>query len=493
MSRTVAVVEIPSIGELDRQSGQLSQQLARALKRAIQRGELKAGDRLPSTRVLAAALGLSRGTVTLAYEQLIAEGFFQAERGAGTRVASDLTLPDKSPADRLRDSAPPPLPARAQRFARAAGQISPMPAVPFAVSVPAGDTLPDDIWRRIGNRIRARGPGAPSGYGEPAGAPELREAIAEYVRKSRSVRCHAGQVIITSGTQQGLYLATQVLLEEEDKAWVEDPAYPGITSIFECHGRQQQMVRVPVDDAGLDVAEGIARCAEARAVFVTPSHQYPLGMPLSMARRSMLINWAKEHRAWIVEDDYDSELRYGGHPFPALQGLAPEQVIYLGTFSKILFPSLRMGYAVVPEGMVDAWRGARMLMDRHPPNADQYVLAHFMREGHLDRHIRRIRSMYAEKRSVLIAAIARSIPADLASVQPGDQGMHLLLWLRQDLDDRQVVRRALASGVSVRAISHMYADASRRPGLILGLGGFTGDAMEQAVRWLAAAIIAEAG
>ncbi|RRQ73002.1 DNA-binding protein, partial [Streptomyces griseofuscus] len=158
---------------------------------------------MPSTRVLAAALGLSRGTVTLAYEQLIAEGFFQAERGAGTRVASDLTLPDKSPNDRLRDSAIPPLSARAQRYARAAGQISPMPAVPFAVSVPAGDTLPDDIWRRIGNRIRARGPGAPSGYGEPAGAPELREAIAEYVRKSRSVRCHAGQVIITSGTQQG--------------------------------------------------------------------------------------------------------------------------------------------------------------------------------------------------------------------------------------------------------------------------------------------------
>lgn len=476
MPRKAKIVEIPAIGTLDRQGGQLGLQLAKALKKAIQRGELKAGDFLPSTRTLAGALGLARGTVIEAFEQLTAEGFFEAERGSGTRVAAQLAESDilrPTTAGEGEESDAPPLSARAERYAHAGSRITTLPAVPFAVSVPAGPTLPDDIWRRIGNRIRAKGPGAPSGYNPPAGALPLREAIAEYVRKSRSVHCSAQQVIITAGTQQGLYLSTQVLLDDNDRAWVEDPAYHGITSIFESTGRQRQMIRVPVDHEGLDVQRGIELFAPASAAFVTPSHQYPLGMPMSMARRMALIEWSKAQKSWIVEDDYDSELRYEGHPFPSLQGLAPQRVVYLGTFSKIMFPSLRLGYVVVPEKLVDAYCGARILIDRHAPTADQYVLASFMAEGHLDRHIRRMRTVYAEKRAVMITAIEQAVDPQLAWLQPGDQGMHMVLWLNARLCDRQVVSEAIEAGVSVRAVSPMFSPHLARPGLILGLGGFS--------------------
>ncbi|MCC3731474.1 PLP-dependent aminotransferase family protein [Rouxiella badensis] len=489
MPRKAKTIDIPAIGELNRQAGQLSLQLARALKKAIQRGELKAGDPLPSTRTLASSLRLARGTVIEAFEQLIAEGFFEAVRGSGTRVANELSELSSPVTPRGKDlEQPPALSAQAERYALAGGKIKLLEPVPFAVSVPAGSTLPDDIWRRLGNRIRAKGPGAPSGYASPAGALPLREAIAEYVRKSRSVHCTPEQVIIAAGTQQGLYLSSQVLLDAGEKVWVEDPAYHGITSIFETTGRQAQMIRVPLDVEGLNVTRGIELCADAKAAFVTPSHQYPVGMPMSMARRLALIDWAKANRSWIVEDDYDTELRYAGHPFPSLQGLSPERVIYLGTFSKILFPSLRLGYVVVPEPLVDAYLGARMLIDRHPPSADQYVLASFMAEGHLDRHIRRMRGVYAEKREVLINAVIRHMAPELAVLQPGDQGMHMVLWLHKGIRDVEVVQYAIAAGVSVRAVSPMYSAGNERSGLILGLGGFTDEAIIGAVKKLAAII-----
>ncbi|CAI0855904.1 PLP-dependent aminotransferase family protein [Serratia grimesii] len=471
MPRTAKTVEVPAIGELDRQAGQLSLQLAQALRAAINKGELKAGDLLPSTRVLASALQLARGTVLAAFEQLTAEGFLEAQPGSGTRVA--LSLHRQPPAQLTpADMCDIPLSNQAQALAQFASQLRPLPPVPFTVSVPINDTAPDDVWRRLGNRIRARGPGAPAGYGEPLGVLALRKAVCEYVRKSRSVLCTPEQVIITSGTQQGLYLATQILLDAGDTAWVEDPAYHGITAIFNSVFRDRIMARVPVDAEGIDVTAAKKIAPQARAAFVTPSHQYPLCMPMSMTRRLELLAWAKENRAWIVEDDYDSEMRYSGHPFPSLQGLDPARVVYLGTFSKILFPSLRLGYAIVPKPLVDAFCGARVLMDRHPPSADQHVLASFMAQGHLDRHIRRMRGVYAEKRRVLTDAINAHISPDLATLHPSDQGMHMLLWLKAGLDDRQVVRRAAEAGVAVSALSPMYASDSGKNGLILGLGGY---------------------
>lgn len=480
-------MELPSIGALDRSAGQLGRQLTQALRDAIRAGELRPGERLPSTRHLAKSLGLARGTVSEAFEQLIAEGFLEAHSRAGTRVASTLTgaRPGGTGQDKRTAPAAPFRPGKsATAFAAISQQFSPLPPVPFAVSVPTGPAAPDDAWRRLGNRIRARGPGAPSGYDDPQGVPDLREAIADYVRRARSVHCSAAQVIITSGTQQGLYIACQVLLDDEDLAWVEDPAYRGITGILESMGRAHRMVRVPVDDAGIDVEAGIAMARHARAAFVTPSHQYPLGMPMSMGRRGALLAWARENDACIVEDDYDSELRYAGHPFPSLQGLAPDRVVYLGTFSKVLFPSLRLGYAIVPDALVPAFRGARALMDRHSPSADQHVLAAFVAEGHLERHIRRIRAVYADRRAQLIAMLERWVPKELGWLQPGDQGMHLVLWLAEGIDDARVASRALEAGVAVRAVSPMYSAGNERPGLVLGLGGFSDEQMERAVRQL---------
>ncbi|MEX3965760.1 PLP-dependent aminotransferase family protein [Paraburkholderia sp. EG286B] len=490
MPRTAQAAEMPSFGTLDREAGNLSRQVAEALREAVRKGDLRPADALPSTRALAASLHVARGTVVEAYEQLIAEGFLESKAGAGTRVALALAEPPpaREPRAASAQAAQAGLPERAEAFARIGREFKPLPPVPFAISVPTGMTAPGDVWRRLGNRLRARGPASPTGYADPQGALALREAIADYVRKSRSVRCEADQVIVTSGTQQGLFLASQVLLGPRDQAWVENPAYRGVTAILESLPYRDAMVRVPVDAEGLDVEAGIRLAPKARAAFVTPSHQYPLGMPLSMARRAALFAWARSAHAWVVEDDYDSELRYEGYPFPALQGLAPDRVVYLGTFSKILFPSLRLGYVVVPPNLVDAFCGARVLMDRHPPTADQHVLAAFMTEGHLERHVRKVRNVYAEQRLGLIETLEALLPRELAWIEPGDQGMHLVLWLAARLDDRRIVRLAADEGIAVRPASPMFAAGTERPGLILGFGGFSSAQMKEAARRLAAVI-----
>lgn len=495
MPRRRQATELPFIGSLDRAQGQLGRQLTVVLRAAIRAGELKPGEALPSTRHLASSLGISRGLVTDAFEQLIAEGFLEAQPGSCTKVSTTLSqfpaATSRPPVNRAKGRRT--LPPRAAAFAEVARQFAPLPSVPFAVSVPVGPTAPDDTWRRLGNRTRGLRCAAPSGYDDPQGVSALRTAIAEYVRKSRSVHCTPDQVIVTAGTQQGLYLACQVLLEPTDRVWVEDPAYRGITGILEAMGAEERTVRVPVDDAGIDVDFGVRVAEDARAAFVTPSHQYPLGMPLSMARRTALITWARSHDSWIVEDDYDSELRYVGHPFPSLQGLAPDRAIYLGTFSKILFPSLRLGYVIVPEHLVPSFCGARSLMDRHPPSADQHSLAAFIAEGHLDRHIRRVRLVYADRRMHLIDIIDRTIPRELAWLQPGDQGMHLVLWLTASISDEVVTEKAMEAGVSVRAVSPMYAGNRGRQGLILGLGGYSNEQMERSVKKLAVIIAEQAG
>lgn len=486
MSRTAHNPKIPSLGELDRSAGGLGRQLAQKLREAVKNGALKPGESLPSTRTLAASLGVARGTVVEAFEQLIAEGFLESSPGVGTYIAHSLANLKTRPKKRRAASLPAqPAPLAAQPFNTVAAQFQPLPSAPFAVSIPLGAAAPGPIWRRLGNRLRAHGQGAPGGYGDPQGALPLREAIAEYVRRSRSVRCEAEQVIVTTGTQQGLFLACLVLMGRQDFAWVENPAYPGITAILNTIGSPERMVRVPVDEEGLDVAAGIRLQADARLAFVTPSHQYPLGMPMSMARRNALLAWARDRSAWIVEDDYDSEFRYSGHPFPSLQGLDPERVVYLGTFSKVLFPSLRLGYAIVPPQLVQAFCGARVLLDRHPPSADQHVLASFISEGHLERHIRRMRGIYTQCRNHLFEIVREVLPSDLASLQPSDQGMHSVLWLASPVDDVVVAQRAMKEGVAVRPVSPMYHAGQGPSGLILGLSAFSPEQMKEAAQKLA--------
>lgn len=472
-------IEIPSLAAIEWVKGLVGRQLAQALRDAISNGELKPGERLPSTRALADSLGLARATITGAFDQLRAEGYIEAQVGAGSRVTTALTGlpgPDLTPPAHASGGAR--VPPRARELAKVAALLAAQPSMPFSIAVPVDAAAPDDQWRRTGNRVRASKAGAPAGYTDPRGVQELRSAITEYLRKARAVRCTPEQVVITSGTQQGLYLAARVLLSPDDVAWIENPAYPGLTAVM--RDLRVRTHRVAVDSQGLNVEAAMKAAPDAQAAFVTPSHQYPIGMPLSMPRRRRLLEWARQRKSWIVEDDYDSELRYAGHPFPSLQGLDPTQVVYLGTLSKIMFPSLRLGYVVAPANLVDAFAGARAIIDRGSPTADQHVLAAFMREGLFEAHIRRIRGVYAERREVLIEAVTRELSSWI-ELQPSDQGMHLVVWLKRDLDDVAVAQAALQAGISVRPISPMY-ERSGRSGLMLGFGGFPPDELNRAVQ-----------
>lgn len=487
MARRRGIVSIPSLRTVDRQAGPLGQQLAQALRRAISNGELAPGERLPSTRALATSLHMARGTVVAAFDQLQAEGYLEA-RIRGATVVANVHAGDsrsRGAGSKAPEAARPELPTNVARLAAISKTLRPQDALPFAIAHPADAVAPDDKWRRLGNRIRATRAAAPTGYIDPRGIPQLRAAIADYVRKARAVSCDADQVVITGGTQQGLFLAATVLLSPGDAVWTEDPAYPGILAVL--GNFDVEKIQVPVDSQGIDVEAGIARARHARVAFVTPSHQYPLGMPMSMTRRSALLAWGRQNNAWIVEDDYDSELRYAGHPFPSLQGLDPSRVIYLGTMSKVMFSSMRLGYAIVPPSLVDAFAGARALVDRHSPTADQYVLAHYMREGHFEAHIRRIRVAYSERRTALLGAIEREMPPWVA-LQPSDQGMHVVLWLPPGLDDVQISEHARQEELVVRPISPMYSATPPRPGLMLGFGGFSIPQLEAAVRRLKAVL-----
>ncbi len=507
MSKQSIATELAVLGGLSLKPGSMGRQLAARLREAIETGQLCSGDRLPASRILARKLGLARGTVADVYSQLVAEGYLESRVGTGTYVARDLgPMPLAATPRRAgpigADQAVPPhgltarppfrfpehlektqadMPPNARRFAAFAGRFAPQPLVPFSVAVPLAGVAPDHNWRRLGNRVRSSMDAAPTGYEDPCGLMPLREAIAAYVRKSRAVICGPENVIITNGAQQGLYITGRILLGPGEPVWAENPAYPGLLTVLE--DVQARIFRIPVDGHGIDVSAGAALCPDARAAFVTPSHQFPLGMVMSMARRMELLAWARTCGAWLVEDDYDSEMRFSGQPFPALQGLDPQHVIYLGTMSKVLFPSLRIGYAIVPQELVGAFVGARTLMDKQSPTAEQHVLAAYMKEGYFEAHVRRIRKLYAQRRQSLLHLL-RARLADWGSPQSGEQGMHLVFWLSAQVDDVAVALAATQEGLAVRPLSPLYGRETGRPGLMLGFGGFSEQQLEQGVEKL---------
>lgn len=476
MSRQVNMVELAALGVLERDGRRIVPALCQRLRVLIRSGQLQAGDQLPSSRLLAMQLGISRSSVTSAYEQLIAEGYLDAEHGAGTRVCR--ALPNVQKPSGMAITAPTPaLPPRSASLAAVASAFNPLPAIPFAMAVPCGKVAPDRHWLRLRQRVLASQPAQLGSYGDPQGLPALREALCDYLRTSRAVHCEPDQIILTEGTQQGLYVAAMTLLEPGHTALVEDPAYGGLTALLTSLGIT--MAHVPVDEQGIDIARGEQMAPGAQVAFVTPSHHYPLGMPLSMPRRLALLAWAQRNQSWIVEDDYDSELRFGSPPFPALQGIDGERIIYLGTFSKVLAPSLRLGYLVAPPALKPALLGARILLGRGSPLAEQHVLAAYLKQGFFNAHLRRVRSVYAKARDNLLAMLADALP--WLRVQPSDQGMHLLLWLPPEMDDVAICRQALARGVALRPLSPTYAEPHHARGLLLGFGGFTHEQMSAAI------------
>jgi GntR family transcriptional regulator/MocR family aminotransferase len=456
------------------------------IRLAILSRRLGAGTKLPSTRALASELGVARTSVVAAYEQLLAEGYVSGKTGSGTYVSSELPDATETPAGRPgrpAASEKPSLPPRARQFAA----LAPMTAIGANQPFDAGRALVDirttQLWGKLSRRMLTSIDPVHLGYSDPRGLIELRTAICDHLRSARAVRCEPEQIIVTSGAQQATDLTIRVLLDRDDEAWVEDPCYPLTYQALAVSGAR--IHPVPVDEGGMNIRCGIQSAPKARAAFVTPSHQHPLGVVLSMARRLELLGWARENKAWIVEDDYDSEFRYSGRPLASLQGLDDgDRVIYVGTYSKALFPGLRMGYVVAPRTLVDAFTGARLLMDRHPPSLSQVVLSEFMRQGHYASHIRRTRLVYREARDALVEQLNRKLGKDI-SVSSPDQGRHLIAYLRGGLTDTAIEHAARDNGLTVRAISRLYRKASPRSGLMLGFAGFSHGVIARGVSTLA--------
>ncbi len=487
---------------LDRHSQQpLHLQLYARLRDAILDGRLRPGARLPASRALQEQLGVARNTVLNAYTQLFAEGYIEGRRGSGTYVAQalpdDLMSPGRkggTPASRPAEKAPPRLLSRRGQLL---AQSPTMPSVewrkprPFYPGVPAYDRFPMRIWRRLWNECLTDPAPELLGYRTPRGYRNLRVAIAEHLNAVRGVDCDPDRVIVVSGSQQAIDLAVRALLDPDDEVWIEDPCYPGARSALA--GAGAQVVPVKVDDAGMDVQSALRLSPHARMAYVTPSHQYPIGTTMSVARRMQLLQWAAENESWIVEDDYDSEFRYSGRLLPALQGLdTVGRVIYIGTYSKVLFPAVRLGYLVVPSDLVEGFLAARAILDRHPATLDQAVLADFIAQGHLQRHIRRMRTLYSERQAALIEAVSHHC-GDLITLAPDDTGMHLIGWLAPGLRDTEVAMRCAEHGISTPPLSPYYHQGrAPREGLLLGYTGFDTDALKTGVSALAAALRASA-
>ncbi|MGK3967158.1 PLP-dependent aminotransferase family protein [Sorangium sp. So ce118] len=478
-------------------SAPLHRQVYEALRGAIFAGRLRSGSKLPSTRALAAHLSLSRNTVLGAYAQLLAEGYLRGRIGSGTYVADvlpeRLLLARREPAS--RPALAPDGAALSRRGALVAGAASPFrrassPPEPaglaFQVGAPAYDAYPATTWGRLMSRRWDRSWRALLPRHEPQGYAPLRRAIADYLVTARGVRCTPDQVIVVSGAQQAISLAAEVLLDPGDAVWVEDPGYTAARSALVAAGATP--VPAPVDGEGLDVAAAARLSASARLAVVTPSHQFPLGVTMSLGRRLALLDWARSSGGWVFEDDYDSEFRYAGRPLAALQGLSPDaRVIYAGTFSKVLSPSLRLGYLVVPEGLVDAFVAAKALADVSSPSLEQAVLADFMAEGHFARHVRRMRVLYERRQAALVAAAGREL-SGLLEVPPAPAGMHLLGWLPARRADRAAAESAAANGVRCVALSEFHVRAGERGALLLGYAAVPEDAIDEGVRRLKVAL-----
>lgn len=479
MPKEPTALNLAAIAPNPASSQSLVQQLYENLRTAVLDGRLPVGMRLPASRLLAAELGLARNTVVTAYEQLMAEGYLESRTGDGTYVSR--ALPDEllTVAGFVHPGKSPP-PAADQRLsirsqALATANLGPWgqdrAPQPFRPDLLALDHFPIDLWGRLVSRQWREATLALLSYSEPAGLRALREEVAAYLGAARGVRCTAEQVLITAGAQQGIDLAARVLLNPGDQVWFENPGYRGARGAL--MAADAALIPAPVDEEGIDIAYARQRAPHARAAYVTPSHQYPTGVTMSLARRLALLEWAEHTGAWVIEDDYDSEYRYNCRPLAALQGLdRAGRVIYLGTFSKVLFPSLRLGYLVVPPAQVDAFIRMRALSDRQSPTIDQAVVAAFLREGHFARHIRRMRALYAERQAALVEA-APAILGNRLTIRSADAGLHVVGWLPPGVDDQAVAGAGAAAGIDAPAVTNYALAPLPQGGLILGYAALT--------------------
>jgi GntR family transcriptional regulator / MocR family aminotransferase len=470
-------------------AGGRARRIADDLRDQITRGVYAPGAALPSTRALAEELGVSRGTVTAAYEQLHAEGFIDASQGARTKVAGRVS--PTRPGLARREEQPPP--AVSAWSARLAELPPPQPrvegvAIDFRYGDLHGQDFPTLGWKRVLDAVALKRPDR-LGYGAAAGLPGLRRVLQAYLWRSRGLRCDADQIIVVNGSQQGIDLAARALVDPGDAVVIENPCYAMARNIFAASGAR--LVRVPVDADGLRT-EALAGIPEARLAFVTPSHQFPLGGVLSAERRREVVGWAERAGAWVLEDDYDGEFRYHARPAPPLHVLGGERVIYIGTASKSLSPRLRLGWLVAPPHLADVLARAKGLLDRHAPALEQEALAEFIETGAYERHIRRIRRRYAERRGAMSAALSETL-GDRVRLSGAEAGLHLIAWFDDTPASREgeVVEAARAAGVGVYGVAPLYGSGTEAPeaaGLVLGYAALSPEEIRRGVRLLARTI-----
>jgi GntR family transcriptional regulator/MocR family aminotransferase len=468
---------------LDKESGEsLRRQVYVRLRDAILGQELQAGFRLPSTRTVARAFGVSRNTVADVFAQLVAEGYLLARRGSGTFVAAVATAPGLE-ARRGVTTSWERASTRGKLFAAMlqSRRLSDSSPIPFRPGIPALDLFPFEVWSRIAGKIMRRPAPELVGYGDPAGYRPLREILAAQLRASKGIACSVDQTLIVGGSQQALDLICRLALDPGDEVWVEEPASPSLRATY--GGGGARLIAVTVDAEGLSVQRGRALAPRARLAHVTSAHQWPLGVTMSPARRAELLAWADEADAWIVEDEYDGVFRYDTRKPEPLRALdRAERVLWTGSFSVTTFPALRIGYLVAPAKLVDAFVAAKATADRQTSTFEQAILADFMYEGHYTRHLRRMQEVYAERQ----ARVGRAL-GDHSGLRPAEaaSGLHLVVPLEAGTDDARIAARAAAEGVVAPPLSRYYVSDAPQPGLLLGFGLASAAVTDSAVRRLA--------
>jgi GntR family transcriptional regulator / MocR family aminotransferase len=482
----------------------LHRQLYDEIRRSILSGRLPRGQKVPSTRALSASLGISRATVTMSYEYLLSEGYLEATTGSGTYVcrqlpeellrAKDNSVKTKTGAGTApRKPGPVPNFKKLSRFGtnlRDKPWISSdgfEPEIQFSFSRPDIGEFPMRQWMALYNQRCRQGQlselDSPS---NSAGYMPLRQAIASYLSRARAVSCRPEQVTIVNGSQQAIDLVTRVLVDRGDTVAIENPGYIGALKALEVQGAQ--IVGIPVDSAGIDATKLKEHGNSLKLVYVTPSHQSPTGVVMSLPRRLELLSWAERTGTYIIEDDYDSEYRYKGRPIPALAGLEHhETVIYIGTFSKVLFPALRLGYLVLPQPLVSVFERAKWIADRHSPLLEQQVLADFINGGHLDRHVRRMRALYEQRRKTVISTLAEEFGENV-TVFGDNAGINVLVRLRSNKSDQNILTAAKDLDIGLRSTAGFYLSEPPAGEFLLNYGGLTEEQIREGLRRLKIAV-----
>ena len=474
----------PELAALD-----LRVRVQRALRQLILDGVLAPGLRLPATRALAQSLGVSRDTLEMAYAQLRLDGYIQRQTGSGSFVSPTIgasLLGKSSSALRPASTQPVALSMRGAQILASGGVADQQSVKAFATGLPETRAFPLDVWERLRRQAASEHQAGVLLHGDPQGAAPLRQAIADYVNLERGARATADQVLVLSSTRQALYLCAQVLADAHGPILMEDPGYFGARKAFEM--AQLQVVPVPVDAHGLSIDHLRADRSGANTIYVTPSHQYPTGVTLTLERRLALTAWAAERQGWIIEDDYDSQFHYAGLPTACVQGLDTQQrTIYLGTFAKSLYPGLRIGYMVLPPALVKPMTYARSILDGHTPQLDQLTLARFIADGHFAAHVRAMRKVYAVRRDAMAQAVQRHLPHVVtAQLPPG--GLQMPCLLHEGRVELDTLRLAAQAGIVLPGLSRLYATPPARGGWLLGFAALSPHEIESGIVRLARAL-----